>query len=126
MQSVLLGHVFEQIRNLWSVIISVINVCSLIIFDLSNDFPAFKIHIFWLAQGHTIEAVQVWTWVPLRCSLLLFFSFQAVFFIFMLIWLSPLVTSVAEWSKAPESDASAGGESPVRAPVRAATLSPYT
>ena len=33
--------------------------------------------------------------------------------------------SVAEWSKALESDASAGGESPVRAPVRAATLCPY-
>ena len=32
---------------------------------------------------------------------------------------------VAEWSKALESDASAGGESPVRAPVRAATLCPY-
>ena len=32
------------------------------------------------------------------------------------------VPSVAEWSKALESDASAGGESPVRAPVRAATL----
>ena len=31
-----------------------------------------------------------------------------------------------EWSKALESDASAGGESPVRAPVRAATLCPYT
>ena len=28
------------------------------------------------------------------------------------------VPSVAEWSKAPESDAGAGGESPVRAPVR--------
>ena len=36
-----------------------------------------------------------------------------------------VVPSVAEWSKAPESDASAGGESPVRAPVRAATLCPY-
>ena len=36
-----------------------------------------------------------------------------------------LVLSVAEWSKALESDASAGGESPVRAPVRAATLCPY-
>ena len=35
------------------------------------------------------------------------------------------VPSVAEWSKALESDASAGGESPVRAPVRAATLCPY-
>ena len=35
------------------------------------------------------------------------------------------VPSVAEWSKMPESDASAGGESPVRAPVRAATLCPY-
>ena len=33
--------------------------------------------------------------------------------------------SVAEWSEALESDASAGGESPVRAPVRAATLCPY-
>ena len=32
--------------------------------------------------------------------------------------------SLAEWSKALESDASAGGESPVRAPVRAATLCP--
>ena len=32
------------------------------------------------------------------------------------------ISSVAEWSKALESDASAGGESPVRAPVRAATL----
>ena len=31
---------------------------------------------------------------------------------------------VAEWSKALESDASAGGESPVRAPVRAATVCP--
>ena len=36
-----------------------------------------------------------------------------------------LVVSVAEWSKALESDANAGGESPVRAPVRAATLCPY-
>ena len=36
-----------------------------------------------------------------------------------------IVSSVAEWSKALESDASAGGESPVRAPVRAATLCPY-
>ena len=36
-----------------------------------------------------------------------------------------LVPSVAEWSKALESDASGGGESPVRAPVRAATLCPY-
>ena len=36
-----------------------------------------------------------------------------------------LVPSVAEWFKALESDASAGGESPVRAPVRAATLCPY-
>ena len=36
-----------------------------------------------------------------------------------------IVPSVAEWSKALESDASAGGESPVRAPVRAATLCPY-
>ena len=35
------------------------------------------------------------------------------------------VPSVAEWSKALESDASAGGESPVRAPVRAAILCPY-
>ena len=35
------------------------------------------------------------------------------------------VPSVAEWSKALESDASASGESPVRAPVRAATLCPY-
>ena len=35
------------------------------------------------------------------------------------------VPSVAEWSKALESDATAGGESPVRAPVRAATLCPY-
>ena len=35
------------------------------------------------------------------------------------------VPSVAEWYKALESDASAGGESPVRAPVRAATLCPY-
>ena len=35
------------------------------------------------------------------------------------------VPSVAEWSKALESDASAGGGSPVRAPVRAATLCPY-
>ena len=37
----------------------------------------------------------------------------------------PSVPSVAEWSKALESDASAGGESPDRAPVRAATLCPY-
>ena len=36
-----------------------------------------------------------------------------------------MIPSVAEWSKALESDASAGGESPVRAPVRAATLCPY-
>ena len=36
-----------------------------------------------------------------------------------------IVPSVAEWSKALESDASAGSESPVRAPVRAATLCPY-
>ena len=35
------------------------------------------------------------------------------------------VPSVAEWSKALESDASTGGESPVRAPVRAATLCHY-
>ena len=35
------------------------------------------------------------------------------------------VPSVAEWSKAPESDASAGGGSPVRASVLAATLCPY-
>ena len=35
------------------------------------------------------------------------------------------VPSVAEWSKALESDATAGGESPVRAPVLAATLCPY-
>ena len=40
-------------------------------------------------------------------------------------YLPPKVPSVAEWSKALESDASAGGESPVRAPVRAATLCPY-
>ena len=40
---------------------------------------------------------------------------------------SDSVPSVAEWSKAPESDASAGVESPspVRAPVRAVTLCPY-
>ena len=31
---------------------------------------------------------------------------------------------MAEWSKALESDAGAGGESPVQAPVRAATLCP--
>ena len=36
-----------------------------------------------------------------------------------------LVPCVAEWFKAPESDARAGVESPVRAPVRAATLCPY-
>ena len=35
------------------------------------------------------------------------------------------VPSVAEWPRALESDASAGGESPVRAPVRAVTLCPY-
>ena len=35
------------------------------------------------------------------------------------------VPSVAEWIKASEYDASAGGGSPVRAPVRAATLCPY-
>ena len=35
------------------------------------------------------------------------------------------VPSVAEWLKAQDFDASAGGESPVRAPVRAATLCPY-
>ena len=48
-------------------------------------------------------------------------------------WFSPsfvpdrttCVPSVAERSKALESDAGAGGESPVRAPVRAATLCPY-
>ena len=39
--------------------------------------------------------------------------------------LAQLVPSVAEWILAPESDAGAGGESPVRAPVRAATLCPY-
>ena len=39
--------------------------------------------------------------------------------------LPKFVPSVAEWSKALESDATAGGESPVRAPVRAATLCPY-
>ena len=33
--------------------------------------------------------------------------------------------SVAEWIKAQDFDASAGGESPVRAPVRAAALCPY-
>ena len=38
---------------------------------------------------------------------------------------SSKVPSVAEWVKAPESDASTGSESPVRAPVRAATLCPY-
>ena len=37
----------------------------------------------------------------------------------------PRVPSMAEWSKALESDASASGESPVRALVRAATLCPY-
>ena len=36
-----------------------------------------------------------------------------------------IVPSVAERSKTPESDANAGGESPVRARVRAATLCPY-
>ena len=41
------------------------------------------------------------------------------------LWSKLVVPSVAEWSKALESDASAGGESPVRAPVRAATLCPY-
>ena len=34
------------------------------------------------------------------------------------------VPYLAEWIKAPDFDASAGGESPVRAPVRAATLVP--
>ena len=38
--------------------------------------------------------------------------------------LTDTVPSVAEWSKALESDANAGGESPVGAPVRAATLCP--
>ena len=37
----------------------------------------------------------------------------------------PMAPSVAEWIKASEYDASAGGGSPVRAPVRAATLCPY-
>ena len=32
---------------------------------------------------------------------------------------------MAEWLKAPKYDANAGGESPVRGPVRAATLCPY-
>ena len=36
-----------------------------------------------------------------------------------------VVPSVAEWLKARDFDVSAGGESPVRAPVRAATLCPY-
>ena len=35
------------------------------------------------------------------------------------------VLSVAEWIKAPDLDASAGGESPGRTPVRAATLCLY-
>ena len=43
----------------------------------------------------------------------------------MKLYMNIIVPSVAEWSKALESDASAGGESPVRAPVRAATLCPY-
>ena len=33
-----------------------------------------------------------------------------------------MVPSVTEWSKAPEYDASAGGESLARAPVRSATI----
>ena len=36
-----------------------------------------------------------------------------------------LAPSVAERIKAPEYDASAGGENPVRAPAQAATLCPY-
>ena len=43
--------------------------------------------------------------------------------VFQQLWTQ--VPSVAEWSKALESDASAGGESPVRVPVQAATLCPY-
>ena len=35
------------------------------------------------------------------------------------------VLFVAEWIKAPDFDASAGGESPVRAPMRVDTLCPY-
>ena len=35
-----------------------------------------------------------------------------------------MIPSVAGWSKALESDASTGGESPVRAPVRAAHFAP--
>ena len=35
------------------------------------------------------------------------------------------VPSVTEWIKAQDFDASAGGESPVQTPVRAATLCPY-
>ena len=36
-----------------------------------------------------------------------------------------IVLSVAEWIKAQDFDASAGGERPVRVPVRAAALCPY-
>ena len=36
-----------------------------------------------------------------------------------------LFPPVAEWLKAQDFDASAGGDSPVRAPVQAATLCPY-
>ena len=56
------------------------------------------------------------------CMHLLVGSAAGVLVVCMYVYFVP---SVAEWSKALESDASAGGESPVRAPVRAATLCPY-
>ena len=59
------------------------------------------------------------------CGMLIAVIVKVGITIFLWMKACHFVPSVAEWSKALESDASAGGESPVRAPVRAATLCPY-
>ena len=57
----------------------------IITFNLNNDFPAFKIPIFFCsAQDRTIEAVHDRVMIRLRCGLHLFFAFQAIVFIFIL------------------------------------------
>ena len=57
----------------------------IVTFNLTNDFPALKIHIFCSAASRTIEAVRDRAVVRLRCGLHLFLAFQAIVLIFMLI-----------------------------------------
>ena len=69
--------------------------------------------ITWLTNTRNLAYTYIWVGIH-RFA----FGDEVLFGVFF-------VPSVAEWSKALESDASAGGESPVRAPVRAVTLCPY-